>query len=278
MSLFTFRDSFLRYAPPWLQRAWGSRLIYTFGLHDDALIDMAVAAVKLRFPEYCLQEAVETLATERQIMRGPSEDEAAFIDRLVSWLDERKLKGNPYTLIRQIQAYLSPNTATVKIVNNGGMWHWIDASGDNHFHYAGNWNWDDEPTWWARYWVVIHNPTQIDGVTRLWERETTFSEPSTFGAVFGEESERGMCVGSTIPLHVAASLKQLAQRWSPAHATCRYIIVAFDDDTFSPTGESSGLPDGTWAKWGKTDENGWTLPSREPTARYISVRLHQEQI
>lgn len=130
----TFRATVLQVVPSWLRRHWGSRLLYAFGIHWDAMVDLTAASLRARFPDYAPPDGLASLGRDRQIRRGFDEDDASYATRLKRWIPDRITRGNPYTLMRQIQGNLSGYSVRVRCVNNAGVWHTLYADGTTDFH------------------------------------------------------------------------------------------------------------------------------------------------
>ena len=255
--LVTYRDSMLNLGPTWLRGFWGSRLIYALAIQWDALIDATVMAVKMRFPGWSadnMPDALALIGRERGIIRGFAESNASYAVRLTRWIDDRRIKGNPYALMAQLQGYLSGFPTKMRIVNQAGAWYTLNADGTKDYfaHRPSNWTWDIETTQWSRYWIILYPPSE------LWVTD----------GVYGDAAPRaaGGTIGSSATLDQINSIRAIVKAWTPPHASCEHIIVAFDPASFDPTSHT-GMPDGTWGRWSKLDGTEQKR-ARLETARY----------
>ena len=122
-----------------------------------------------------------------------------------------------------------------------------------------NWDWDSDPyalVRWSRFWVVIYP-------NGLWSPGPNWGDA---GFVYGTP---GQTWGTTATTDQVASVQAIVSDWKPAGTRCVNIIVAFDNASFDPATarDGSGLPDGTWGRWGKY-VGGVAVPARLATARY----------
>lgn len=250
----TVRDSIGTIAPPSMQRFWGSRLLYLIGVQFDALTEWVARAVRARFAVDSPPDGLALVGAERGIRRGFVESSSAYAVRLSNWIRDQKQKGTAIALLRQLRGYLSGYPVRVRLVNNAGVWHTIDADGTySHSRQNGNWNWDGDTSKWSRYWVVIY-PSSVWPIAKTYGTNYTYKTSET--TTWGVESS---------PEH-ALDLLQIINDWNAAHADCWGVILAFDDASFDPA--SATICDGTWGKWYKY-ENGVAVPSRLTSARYF---------
>jgi hypothetical protein len=246
MPLLTFRDTVRLISPSWLRGHWGERYLYVLGAHLDALGDWIQMGLKARFPSGDLPSALPYIARGRGIVRGAEESDDLFASRLRSWLPERKRKGNPYALMRQLRALLTPpeelqsdtaNWPRVKIINDSGEVYELGQDGAPSRH-RGTWDWDgctDRPT---RRWIVLYAPT-------WWTDDGEWGDDGDWGD--------GGVWGSTATIELVDSIRALTHDWTAPHAANLNIILVFDlDDWDSPS------PTGNWDLW----------PNRSPIYNY----------
>jgi hypothetical protein len=250
----TFRDTIRRISPGWLQRFWGYRVLYSLAIQLDALGDATSFGVKSRFPNVYSNETLPIIGRERGITRGFDETDAAYALRLTRWLDDHRRRGNPYTLLRQIQGYLAPHVVRLRIVNTSGVWFTLNADGSIEYFEGGNWDWDGDPAQPSRFWMIIYPPGD------LWVRDGTWGD----GAVWGDN---GQTWGSTAPIEQVETIRQIITEWEAPHSKCINVIVSFDAAAFDPTDTAPPLPDGTWAHWSKLVA-GDQVPARDDRAIY----------
>ena len=266
MSLITYRDSILRAAPAWLQRAWGSRLLYGLAIQWDALTDATVLAVKLRLPQYAIADAVPLIGRERGIRRGFDESAEGYAARLVRWVDDRRIKGNPFALLAQLKGYFAGYSGDMHVVNVYGMWHTLKADGTKWSYFGDNWNWDGDTEAFSRYWVIIDNPTNDVTSAPLWTVDGTWDS----GGTWGDDPTHGW--GLSITLDQVDSLQGIVADWNSPHEKPVNIIVNFEPTAFDPEApydmHNNGQPHGSWGEWHVTIYD-YSIRSRYDMARYL---------
>lgn len=235
----------------------GEPVNYSLGYLADAVEEHARQATTVRFPEYAPSDALPYFARDRRIRRGIGESRAAYNVRLLRWLDDHRTRGNPYALMRQLQAYCNA-AVRIRTVDARGNWYTTERDGSREFLLnQGNWNWDDaDAARWARFWVIIY-PT-AEGLP--WAEGPTWGTP---GLVWGDPTRTW---GTTATPQQVADVRALVRDWKPAGTRCEHIIIAFDDASFVPDGSSGDLPDGTWGRCSTT--GSVRARARLSTARY----------
>lgn len=242
----TFRGAILRAAPKRLRRYWGSRLIYALGIQWDALIDLMVDGITARFPDYTPPDGLAAIGRDRKIRRGFAESAASYAVRLKRWIPDRKTKGNPYTLMRQLQGYLTGYSVRLRTVNNAGAWHTLYADGTTDFYVNPEWDWDGESDPWSRFWVILYAPTA------LWNPDGTWGQGANY---WGD----GGVWGLSATYEQGQTIKAIVREWTPPHSTCAGVIVTWDATAFDPTDPEVGdadFPNGNWGRAGKDDGAG----------------------
>jgi hypothetical protein len=256
MTITTFRDAIRNVTPRWLRGFWGYRFLYSIGVHLDAIGDAVKFGVAARFPNVVEEIADETLpltARERGITKGFDETNEAFAVRLARWLDDHRREANPYTLMRQLQGYLSPHLVPMRVVNNTGAWYSLAADGTPSYHFGGNWNWDNQAGSWSRFWVIIYPPADLWVRDGLWDGHR------------GGWTSDGTVFGSTATIGQAAAVRNIIEAWRAPHSRCVNVIIAFDATKFDPSDSSPPLPNGTW---GNYLDSSSSSANREKTASY----------
>jgi hypothetical protein len=250
-----FRGLFRKLVPAWAQDdVEGGPLLYSLGLLCDAVVEHARLALIARFPSHAPADAVSLIARDRKLVRGLGETKEAFAPRLVAWLDEHAVRGNPYALMRQVRGYCNA-AVRVRTVDRRGNWYTIERDGSYAYHGPADpsspgeaWDWDGGGAdRWARFWVIIY-PTAGG---EPWSDPTLWGDP---GLVWGSP---GATWGSTATVDEVDAVRRIVRDWKPAGTRCEHIIIAFDDASFDPE-SATGLPDGTWS----------SASNRLATARY----------
>lgn len=240
--------------PSWL----ASEVAASLALLVDDFAARARLALLARFPAYAPDDAAfAAMGRDRLIVRGINEPSAAYAARLSTAFDDHKQRGNPFALLRQLRAYLQAD-CIVRTVDRRGNWYSIAADGTETTNInAANWNWDGgAASAWARFWVIIY---PVNG-TDPWAINGNWGDADLWGA--GVWGTAGKTIGTTATADQVAAVRQIIRDWKPAGTTCEWIIVAFDEATFTPAGATD--PAGEWGSWG----NHTGAPVRLASARY----------
>jgi hypothetical protein len=242
-----FRASFYKGIASWFNSGESELVNYTVGFMQDLIAERFRLSHEARLPSYCPSDALAQLGRDRLIIRGRNESAAAYSARLLRYLDDHRVRGNPYALMDQMFAYLQTAGVTLRTVDNSGNWYERAADGTRTATLnEANWQWDGEPDW-ARWWLIIFSDQGP------W---TTQWDPTVEGAYSGT---------TTATADDIAGVMSVIREWSPAGTRCEWVIVAFGNPatTFCPT--AAVLPDGTWGTWSADSPR---RPTRSADARY----------
>jgi hypothetical protein len=266
----TFTENIKFWLPSWLGGAGSSgtddeKVAGSLGLMLDDYAARARFGLLSRFPGVAVylddEAALAAIGRDRRITRGINEPAAAYAVRLKRALDDHHTRGNPYTMLAQLQAYLQA-PCVVRTVDRRGNWYSIDGDGNRSSSLnTGNWEWDElGPEDWSRFWVIIYPVGGTDpwAVSGAWGAPTLYGD-GTFGNA-GKDPK--YTFGTTATPDQVASVRAIIRDWKPAGTTCEWILIAFDDATFTPDGATD--PAGEWGTW----SNGTGGPVRLDTARY----------
>jgi len=250
--------------PEWMRQGDGMKLAQLFALSFDALIDWARHGIRARFPEYGSDETLAAIGRDRGLPRGAYEPKAAYQARLQGWLDSAEYLGNPFQIMRDIQAYLAPYSPRLRIVNDGGSWYTLNADGSVEWMLAqGNWDWDSETTLlpgqnWSRFWVIIYS------TLGPWEQAPIWGDPELWG---GEWDHAEVTFGSTARIGEIDTIRAMIDAQKPPYARCESIIVAFDDDAWDPENAQPPNPDGWYANASRVS-GGVRVETRPANSEY----------
>lgn len=122
------------------------------------MIDRVRDGVKLRFPNADQPDALAVIGNERRIRRGPSESDASYASRLLTWWEDHRERGGPYALLRQMHAYFfDSGNPQIDVIATSGLRHSIDSDGEitrDSISWAASGG-------WANIWIVFHLPSLI---------------------------------------------------------------------------------------------------------------------
>lgn len=154
----TFRDQLLARVPWWLRNGNAGKVLWTIGVHIDALVDAAAVAVKHRFPgNTTLVDALPIVGRDRKIRRGVYETTATYQSRLVRWLDYHHYRGSPGELLRKVQEHFAPLHKELTLRSYLGRQYVLKVDGTlvGPTQYAGVWPPDGDAARWARLWLYV---------------------------------------------------------------------------------------------------------------------------
>jgi hypothetical protein len=254
-----FRRVFYKLVPSWLSSGEGELVLYSPGVLTDAFVERARQGLLARWPSHAPSDALPYLGRDRQIVRGINEPEESYRARLIPWLDQHIVRGNPWALMEQLAAYCQA-AVRIRMVDARGNWYTRERDGTESYSLdTGTWNWDNVPAapHWSRFWVIIY-PT-LDG--EPWEQRTGETI-----ADWGTDADPHSTYGSTMTTGEAATIRAIIRSWQPDGTRGEWVIVAFDDASFDPL---TPEPDGTWGRFGKPS-GVTTVPSRLDTAAYFA--------
>ncbi len=235
----------------------GYRFLYTFGLFADLAIQNVIEGVRAKWPQIGTPTALAMTGRSRNIIRGLAETDDAYAARLLGWRDDWKHAGSAYALMRQVQAYLTPHSPKLRIVNGNGTWYTLNSDGTTERAAVNNWNWDNHPELWSRCWLIIYPPAG------LWTRTGTWGSLS--GVTWGSLS--GTTWGTTALPDQIRDIQHLIDDWRSAASLYVNVIVSFDEFAFDPTHTAPPLPDGTWGELYRI-ESGKVVYTRDPDGIY----------
>ena len=257
-----FRRAFYRLTPSWIHLGEGGKVLYSLGLILDAATERMHQGLLARFPGHTkTTTSLAAIGRDRRIRRGKNEAAAQYATRLRTWREEHKIRGNPFTLLRQVRAYFSSASAiSCRTVDVSGNWYALAADGaESHEWGVGDWDWDGDPDAWGRFWVIVY------AGELGWAEQLDLGDPELWGGALGTP---GYTLGQqgASPEDVAA-LRTIAATWRPGGILPGGVIVALDPDLFVPG--VSLETDGTWGAW-SANTGGDQTPTRPATVRYFS--------
>ena len=263
-----FRGLIGTIAPPWLNRQWGERLLYTFGLHIDAIAEAARQGVRARAPgaDGTPSDALLQIGRDRVITRGKYESDQVYAGRLSrafdSWARAASLEG----LTRAVQALLLDADTKAKAITWWGLWASIPSWGGPISYTFGSrtaWHWgyqlggDITPQDWTPVFVIIYPSAPGE-----WEQATLGS-----GLLLGSGS---WSVGVAEPPEVVQAARLVARQWKSATTIVR-VIVSYDPAWPDHPNDPAELWDQAAESW-KTNHTivgGVAVPSRYLAAAYL---------
>jgi hypothetical protein len=277
--ILTWRQALLGLLPRWLRGKrvvgssdpnegfYGHRISYGIGVVQDAAGTALKLGLMASYPGQGDATALALTGAARGILRGPSESDEAYAERLRFWRQVRRRQGNAFALMEQLQAYLQPYGVAIRVQYDDGTRYQLDPHGYLQVSqgYAGTtvahfdtvtWNWDGTPDP-ARFWVIL-----CDTEETLWVSDGTWAtagywwDRNTDDATWSGTSldpltkDTGPTYGSTASYAVVQGLLSIIADWTPPHANFMGAIWCFDESSFN-----SIAPDGTWGNPGNRSQN-----------------------
>lgn len=267
MSLTSFRDKIKEMSPTWLADGRNERLMYTLALGLDLLAEKAVQAVHMWNPKRCDVSALPTIGNDRLTVRGATELESRYRQRLSTAIEDWSHAGTDWEVLRQMLHTLlelrpAARTVAARYTKSGFPWAIADskwnayAAGDDAdakqplrtLVEPGNWDWDSVirgvGSWcWSRIWVVVESigpNAWCTPTTRTWGDGTKWG------------SGLGWGVDGASPAVFDSLWNEILTR-KAANARCQALIISFDAAHFDPAQPAGGgiNPDGTYGRWSR---------------------------
>lgn len=231
--------------------------------HDTALQTLDFG-LRLSQPLRCHVSALTVLARDRGLPIYPGESESSRRYRLTQWHQLARQWGSHAGEMNNAQPYFLPYRPLLRIVHQDGLgasatWHTLDEAGNytKHRQTPSNWNWDNTPSKWSRFWVIAYAPSSFCSLIRYGDG-TRYGD----GHVYAGARD-----------HVTASdLVSMIKGRKAAHSRMSSFIIATDPASFDPTATAVTDPAG----WTSLPTGNWGEPisasgtrTRLPTAVWI---------
>lgn len=236
--------------------AKGERVAYSVAVLFDMLVEWTRQGLVARFPGEAPPDGLQHIGADRRIVRGFDESTESYRLRLKAWRQQWRLAGHARGILDAIAGYLTGHDVIVRIFTDSAAMYQRDAAGVFSHRYDVDWDWDGTDEWW-RYWVYIYAPPSLGWAPG------TYGDGSTFG------DDGALTRSSAITRAQKRTIDLLIREWGPRHGKCEWIIVSSDSDFLDPDSGDPGLPDGTWANWGKrATPTSPTEPARDARGMY----------
>jgi hypothetical protein len=207
------------------------------------------------------------LSRDRRLRLYPSEPEASKRHRLTQWNQLARQEGTHIGELKNAQPYFLPDVPLMRIVHQDGLgasatWHTLDTSGNysRHKQTPSNWNWDNTPAKWSRWWVICFAPPYLCSLARYGD-----------GSRYGD----GTRYAGIRSAQVARDLIDMVLEVKAAHSGLRGYIIATDPTSFDPT----AAPVDSGLGWTSLPAGDWHQPinaagkrTRPPSAIWIYDR------
>jgi hypothetical protein len=244
MPFINFRSSIIdplqTPTPWWLRERLGAALLYTLGAAHDHFAEYVYEGVSARYPSLAEEKALKQILRDRKIPSLDGEPLPSMRARARDWRNLIRLKGTPAGAMLQIQPVFLPEAPMIRVVAGNSaraMWATLNQAGELAFtkREPSNWDWDsafpfhDEPTKIHRWHAIIYAPT--------------FVTPA--GSLVAPSAVQSL--GSSLDAQRTNDIGRVFREWQRAGSVLWGWILAFDPESFEPTGGPGvGYPDGTW--------------------------------
>jgi hypothetical protein len=221
----TYRDLMLRYVPRWLRNGAIGKVMYTIGLHLDVLDDATNFGIQRRYPIDISEDAASLLGANRFIIRGEDEPWSSYQVRLRRWLIDHRVRGNPYPLLQQLNAYWG-GAFPISLKYYGTNIRILDMDvGGNIARSIGN---NVDPNFGVGNWLLIYYwPDPIDPPIE-WDTP-------------GETWDNGRIWDSGLTPATIQSLRRVPRQWGNAHTRGR-IQLQYQGDPLNKIEFALGEP------------------------------------
>lgn len=256
-----FRDALRSLVPPRLRDGGpftpsiGFKFLWVFAAVLDAILEWMTQGAQARLPGLGTPTALGAEGRARGIRRGLAEPDASYVARLLRWLDSWRYAGHPFSILRELRAYINA-PVRVRCIDYSGNWHTIDEAGvESSLHLGvGAWNWEGVTGRWWDLWIIVYPGT-------LWPVWETW-DGSQWSGDFADDQDT---IGQEAPYDVCEDIRAIVRERKPKHCVCRNIIIAYDPADFNPL-DAGTLPDGTWGA--PCDDSDPPELTRNQNARY----------
>lgn len=242
-----FRQIFKFLLPAHFTTGEGELVLIALSAVKDIFLTRIRAGLEARFPTKAGPSANALTGADRGIIKGRSETDAHYANRLVSWRYPKghRVRGNGPALLEQIWEYFGGGFALNTEQHNAKQWHRA-ADGTETVATVGGWDWDSATLedWndkWARFWIVI------DGTTLI-EAAPDFGDADLYGGSLGNSA---YAVGHTgVSADDVIAIRKLfrGRAWKPSGTRAMWAIVSLNGTTPNP--------EGAYERWARDDGAG----------------------
>ncbi len=234
--------------PPWFARGrYGSAFLEALGLTLDVGTETLTRGLRQRYPLACEETSLSVVGGDVGIVRRGTETTESYRKRCAQWRQIKKHSGSHYGQMINLQPFFLPGTLPrIRIVHQMGdgsrcTWHTLNPDGTYEVHRAipSNWNWDDVPAKWSRFWVII-DVSGLDYNGAAWGDGTTWTDGSTVWGGYLSSDQR-------------ADIIAIINESKAVHTILWGLVFATDPDSFDPTSTAvtdvngaTSLPVGNW--------------------------------
>jgi hypothetical protein len=228
------RDAIKVLSPPWLREGVAEKIMYTFGLANDVLLDKMQQAMVAHQPGLNRDpSAIPYQAEDALLVQGPAETDEQFTERLKGKLDAWAIAGSRRSVLDQVHAYLantqpgvvatSPECLIVGGNSTKTSWDSLtigaptNAQPVHRLVTPENWNWDGQYLPW-RAWLILFFALVPTGIAGTHASVTTIGGSGVAGVTSGFATITGLSGLSS------ANIQQ--------YLTLSSASSAFNDGTF----------------------------------------------
>lgn len=254
-------------------------MIWLYSVPADLTMEKLLQGVRDTRIDDAEESFLPTIAEGRGgILRGLTEEASSFRGRLKTALDDLRLAGNAWSVLRQVLGYVAASqprafTVSSRYTSSGACsesswdeYATLQSTAKNPIHAlytSGNWDWDSlSPTdgswgWWRWYLVIEY----LDSKGRAWVNP---DGKWGSGGKWGDGGAWGVDVSSAVGKSIGLIVAQWEANW------CHWVIVSFDPALFDRAQPSGGgvNPDGQFGRWSKV-VGGVYVPARFAGACYF---------
>lgn len=282
MAAKNFREAFWSLVPAFLLEGDGGKILHSLALLKDIALEKARLGLEARFPRRAGPSALALIGADRQLLRGRSEADADYAERLTQWrtgYHSHRARGTAWALLHQICEYVGGarcwtfDMHRVVFIRGGA------APGDPDFlvydrdvestadDFQPTFEWGTiDPNNWARFFVTLNANPQLPWLLAA----PDYGDADLWGGAVGTLGYSIGMVGWT-PTDTLAIRKLTRGRrpWRPAGTLPEWLIIQLTDWEAG----NDIQPAEDWTHWSINDA-GTQTPTRSTNARYISLSPH----
>lgn len=234
--------------PWWIRAGFGGAFLEAFGVTMDLAQQTLLTGLGQTRPLTAYPENLGLIGADRGIRQYPNEPVESYRMRLAKWRQIKRHAGSHYGEMLNLQPYFLPGQIPLlRIVHQAGdgsvaVWHTLTPAGAYSVRYKtpSNWNWDDVPEKWSRFWLIV----DVSGLTPVYRNHWDDGSLYDFARLYWD----GYYTSA-----VWDDVVSIVNDSKAAHSTLWGVILATGPRTFQPgdtaTTDALGatsLPVGNW--------------------------------
>lgn len=258
--------------PWWLQDIYGGAFLEALGLTLDLGTQTLITGLRQSSPLLAFVDNLPYIGADRGIRQYPNESTQSYRARLQRWRQIKHFVGTHYGQFINLQPYFLPNSlpalTTVHQAGDGSVATWHRLSLDGVYTVAkatpSNYAWDPSTYRWSRFWVFIHETTDMAAAAAPAEYDD--------GTLYDD----GVTVyDGTFTDARIADIVAIINESKAAHSMLAGVALIRAGYSLDASGVSATLPDGSTtypaANWYLEVDPSTGLPTRPDYITFLYV-------